>query len=133
MTDVEDTEDAEDRTGEGPCGDVAAYVLGVLDPAQREVFARHLAGCEGCQGDAADFGVFTPVLRQSVSSLGPPRPCGVTRSIMLVVAGIVVAVAAVLSVVESLAAHPSDPVELDSLLRAEGVSVSTPFVLFRHV
>jgi anti-sigma factor RsiW len=129
---MEHAENAEDRAGEGPCGDIAAYVLGVLDPAQREIFARHLAGCEGCERDAADFGMFMPVLRQSVSSLGPPaasRPCRITRSILLVAAGIVVAVAAVLSVVESLATHTDDPVELGSLLRADSASS----VLFRQV
>ncbi|WP_053738434.1 hypothetical protein [Nocardia sp. NRRL S-836] len=134
--DRDDTEEAGNRAGEGSCGDVAAYVLGVLDPVQWEAFARHLAGCEGCRLDVADFGTFTPVLRQSVSSLGPPvtsRPCRVTRSILLVAAGIMVAVAAVLSVVESLAPHTDDPVGLGSLLRADGVSVSAPSDLFRQV
>jgi len=105
---VEQDADAENRTSlEGPCGDVAAYVLGVLDPAQHVIFSRHLAGCESCQRDAADFGMFAPALRQSV---GPPRePCRITGSILLVAAGFVVAIAAVLSIAESLAEHVEDP------------------------
>ena len=28
--------------------DVAAYALGLLDPADRQAFEEHLAGCPGC-------------------------------------------------------------------------------------
>ncbi|MFI6100464.1 zf-HC2 domain-containing protein [Lentzea sp. NPDC051213] len=126
-------EDAENRTSpEGPCGDVAAYVLGVLDPAQHVIFSRHLAGCESCQGDAADFGMFTPVLRQSV---GPPvathHPWRVTRSILVVAAGVMVALAAVLSVVESMSPHVQDPVEAGFLTYAHPVH-DGPFPLFQY-
>lgn len=112
---VEQVADAENRTSpDGPCGDVAAYVLGVLDPAQHVIFSRHLAGCESCRRDAADFGMFAPALRQSV---GPPRePCRITGSILVVAAGFVVAIAAVLTIAESLAEHVEDP--------AGGVSVN---------
>lgn len=107
----EGEDDAENRTGvEDLCGDVAAYALGVLDPAQQKIFAQHLTGCEGCQRDAADFGMFAPVLRQVVSRPVASRPCRITRSILVLAAGFVVAVAAVLSVVESLATHVDDPV-----------------------
>lgn len=128
-----EAEDAENRTSpEGPCGDVAAYVLGVLDPAQHVIFSRHLAGCESCQRDAADFGMFAPVLREVVSQPPEREPCQITRSILLVAAGVVVAVAAVLSVVESLSSHADDPAEVGSLTRAESAH-REPFPLFRLV
>ncbi|MFS8101585.1 zf-HC2 domain-containing protein [Lentzea alba] len=132
--------DAENRMSpEGPCGDVAAYALGVLDPAQHVIFSRHLAGCESCRRDAADFGMFAPVLRQVVSPPAGHPPCRITRSILLVAAGVVVAIAAVLSVVESLSSHVDDPVERSSLIRAESAHGSAltehaeTFPLFRHV
>ncbi|WP_439664364.1 zf-HC2 domain-containing protein [Lentzea sp. HUAS TT2] len=105
---------------EGPCGDVAAYVLGVLDPAQHVTFSRHLAGCEDCQRDSADFGMFTPTLRPVLreNPPGPRQPCSMTRSILLVAAGVVVAIAAVLSVVESWSSQGSNPVDLGTLTRA---------------
>ncbi|SMD14582.1 zf-HC2 domain-containing protein [Lentzea albidocapillata] len=117
-------QDDENRTSpEGPCGDVAAYVLGVLDPAQHVSFSRHLAGCETCRLDAADFGVFVPVLRPVLTESPPGmrEPCAVARSILLVAAGVVVAIAAVLSVVDSLASHADNPVDVGTLTRAEPV------------
>ena len=127
-----EAEDAENRTSpDGPCGDVAAYVLGVLEPAQHVIFSRHLTGCESCQRDAADFGMFAPVLREVVSQPDEQRPCQLTRSILLVAAGVVVAVAAVLSVVESLSSHVDDPVQVGSLTRA-GSAHGEPFPLFRR-
>ncbi|MDT7782187.1 MAG: hypothetical protein QOF58_606 [Pseudonocardiales bacterium] len=138
--------DGENRTSpDGPCGDVAAYALGVLDPAQHVIFSRHLAGCESCQRDAADFGAFAPALRQVVHPriAGPPggrRPCHisgrVTRGILMLAACVVVAIAAVLTVVESLSTQPVDPVEARTLTRAESAQTQTcsgPFPLFRHV
>ncbi|MEV6238845.1 zf-HC2 domain-containing protein [Lentzea sp. NPDC051838] len=136
----EDPDDENRTSPEGPCGDVAAYVLGVLDPAQHVIFSRHLAGCESCQRDAADFGMFAPVLRQVVhppaghrqrAILGPISG-RITRSVLVVAAGVVVAIAAVLTVVESLSAHTVDPVEAGTLTRAESAH-SEPFPLFRHV
>jgi anti-sigma factor RsiW len=126
-------EDAENRTSpDGPCGDVAAYVLGVLEPAEHVIFSRHLAGCESCQRDGADFGMFAPVLREVVSQPAEQPPCEITRSILLVAAGVVVAIAAVLSVVESLSSHVDDPVEVSSVTRAESALGET-FPLIRPV
>jgi anti-sigma factor RsiW len=125
-------QDDENRTSpEGPCGDVAAYVLGVLDPAEHVSFSRHLAGCEDCRSDAADFGMFAPVLRPALteSPPGTREPCSVARSILLVAAGVVVAIAAVLSVVDSLASHADNPVDVGTLTRAETVHVER----FPHV
>ena len=125
--------DDENRTSpEGPCGDVAAYVLGVLDPAQHVIFSRHLAGCESCQCDAADFGMFAPVLRQVVGQPTGRPPCRITRGILLVAAGFVVAVAAVLSVVESWSSQPDDPVEISNRTRAESARDES-FSLSWHV
>lgn len=130
---VYEVKDEENRTSpDGPCGGVAAYVLGVLDPAQHVIFSRHLAGCEGCQRDAVDFGVFAPVLRQVVSKPAGRQPCRITRSILVLAAGVVVAIAAVLSIVESWCSRADDPVELGSLTRAQSVH-GEPFPLFRHV
>lgn len=129
----EEAPDDENRTSpEGPCGDVAAYVLGVLEPAQHVIFSRHLAGCESCRRDAADFGMFAPVLREVVGQPAGRHPCRITRSILVVAAGVVVAIAAVLSVVESLTTHPADSVEVGTLTRAES-SRADQFPLFRHV
>ncbi|MDX8029576.1 zf-HC2 domain-containing protein [Lentzea sp. BCCO 10_0856] len=128
-----DAADDENRTSpEGPCGDVAAYVLGVLDPAQHVIFSRHLAGCESCQRDAADFGMFAPVLRQAVSRPVGHPPCRLTRSILVVAAGVVVAVAAVLSVAESWSSDLDDPVEIGNLTRAEPAR-GEPFPLFWQI
>jgi anti-sigma factor RsiW len=131
--DVHEVGDGENRTSpDGPCGDVAAYVLGVLEPAQHVIFSRHLAGCETCQRDAADFGMFAPVLREVVRQPAERRPSQVTRSILMLTAGVVVAIAAVLSVVESLCSHAEDPVELSSLARAVSVHAE-PFPLLRQL
>jgi Putative zinc-finger len=128
-----EVQDDENRTSpDGPCGDVAAYVLGVLDPAQHVTFSRHLAGCEGCRRDAADFGMFAPVLRQAVSQPTGHESCRITRSILVLAAGVVVAIAAVLSIVESLCSAADNPVEPGSLTRAESVH-GEPFPLFRDV
>ncbi|MFD9702199.1 zf-HC2 domain-containing protein [Lentzea sp. NPDC059081] len=124
--------DDENRADDGgPCGDVAAYVLGVLDPAQHVAFSRHLAGCGNCQDDAAEFGVFVPVLRPALRPV-VRTPFRVTRGILVVAAGVVVAVAAVLSVVESLSSHVNNPVERSSVLRAEPAHAE-PFPLFGSV
>ena len=47
----------EDRITNGRrCGDdVAAYVLGALEPGELEAFRRHLAGCADCQREVAEF------------------------------------------------------------------------------
>jgi anti-sigma factor RsiW len=111
-------------------------VLGVLDPAQHVIFSRHLAGCESCHRNAADFGMFAPMLRQVVHPPEENRQCPIsgriTRGILLVAAGVVVAIAAVLTVVESLSDHAADPAEARTLTRAASAH-SEPFPLFRHV
>lgn len=127
-------QDDENRTDpEGPCGDVAAYALGVLDPAEHVRFSRHLAGCEDCERDVADFGMFAPVLRPVLQDCPPGarRPCPIARSILLVAAGVVVAIAAVLSVVESLSSH-ADQVDVGSLTRAQSTHAQ-PFELLGRV
>lgn len=131
---AEHEQDQEDRAGqEAPCGDVAAFALGVLDPAEHVAFSRHLAGCGNCRRDAADFGEFAPVLRPVLRE-NPPgarRPYSIARSVLVVAAGVVVAIAAVLSVVESLASH-ADPVDVSTLIRAEPAHVELSGLLERE-
>ena len=54
----------EDRITNGRrCGDdAAAYVLGALEPAELEAFRRHLAGCDTCQTEVAEFEQITGAL-----------------------------------------------------------------------
>jgi hypothetical protein len=35
--------------------DVAAYALGLLEPADRQAFEEHLAGCQGCAAELAEL------------------------------------------------------------------------------
>ena len=71
-----------DRTaGRRECGgDVAAYALGALDPAEAEAFRRHLETCAVCQEELASF-------EQVVNELpgaAPPHkaPAAVRRKVM---------------------------------------------------
>ncbi|GLZ34239.1 hypothetical protein Lesp02_64260 [Lentzea sp. NBRC 105346] len=89
--------------------DVAAYALGVLAPEDAEAFEWHLTRCGDCQREMDEFSSFAPLLREpsarAALAMSVRAPlCKVARSLLLVAAGFVVAVAAVLSVVESLAA-----------------------------
>ena len=61
-------------------GDVAAYALGALDPAEAEAFRRHLETCAVCKEELASF-------QQVVNELplaAPPRgaPAAVRRKVM---------------------------------------------------
>jgi anti-sigma factor RsiW len=61
-------------------GDVAAYALGALDPAEAEAFRRHLETCAVCQEELASF-------QQVVNELplaAPPHeaPAAVRRKVM---------------------------------------------------
>jgi len=47
----------------------AGYALDALDPTEREVFERHLAGCEQCQEELASFWEVTSAL--AVAADGP--------------------------------------------------------------
>ena len=47
----------------------AGYALDALDPAEREVFERHLTGCEQCQEELASFWEVTGAL--AVAADGP--------------------------------------------------------------
>lgn len=47
----------------------AGYALDALDPAEREEFERHLAGCDQCQDDLASFWEVTSAL--AVAADGP--------------------------------------------------------------
>jgi anti-sigma factor RsiW len=38
------------------CTDVGAYVLGALEPGERDRFAEHLRGCDPCRTEVAELG-----------------------------------------------------------------------------
>lgn len=100
--------------------DVAAYALGVLDREDAVAFEGHLAGCERCQLELGDFTGLTPMLREPAAraalamSVRAPM-CQAARSVLYVAAGFVVAIAAVLSVVEALAGGGVEPSRLTSV------------------
>ncbi|WP_354639252.1 anti-sigma factor [Kitasatospora camelliae] len=57
--------------------DVGAYVLGVLDPADRDRFEAHLAGCPRCAADVAELGSLEPLLAELAEVGGPAeQPSG---------------------------------------------------------
>jgi hypothetical protein len=60
---------------EDPHLDVGAYVLGILDPEDRERFEQHLAGCPQCIAEAGQLGGLEPLLAELAATGGvePPR------------------------------------------------------------
>ncbi|MFF2656336.1 hypothetical protein ACFVUH_03120 [Kitasatospora sp. NPDC058032] len=55
--------------------DVGAYVLGVLDPAERAAFAAHLAaGCPQCAGQLAELGPVEALLGDYAAAADPVDP-----------------------------------------------------------
>ncbi|MEU4117324.1 zf-HC2 domain-containing protein [Kitasatospora sp. NPDC028055] len=57
----------------GPSGgsehlDVASYVLGLLEPAERAGFELHLADCPQCTGQVGELGFVEPMLGEYVAS-----------------------------------------------------------------
>jgi anti-sigma-K factor RskA len=63
------------------CGeDVAAYVLGALEPAEAEAFRRHLADCAACQEEVQAFQQVTDTLPARRASYELPR--GLRRRVM---------------------------------------------------
>ena len=54
--------------------DDAAYLLGALEPAQREAFERHLRGCPICRDRIAEFGEMPQVLARADVSAWVPEP-----------------------------------------------------------
>jgi anti-sigma factor RsiW len=49
----------------------AGYALDALDPAEREAFERHLAGCEQCQEELASFWEVTASLAAAADERAP--------------------------------------------------------------
>ena len=52
--------------------DVAAYALGLLDPADRQAFEEHLAGCPGCAAELAELSDMKGLLTGIDPVAGPP-------------------------------------------------------------
>ena len=53
-------------------GDLGAYLLGVLDQDERELFAAHLAGCERCRAEAHELEGALGLLARSAAPVAPP-------------------------------------------------------------
>jgi len=52
--------------------ELAAYLLGALEPAEVEAFERHAEGCERCQAEARWFAPAMQALPESVERMQPP-------------------------------------------------------------
>lgn len=66
-------------------GDAAGYALGALEPVEAEAFERHLAECERCAEDLAEFGHVVDAL-----AISPPQyraPSELRRRVMTSVRG----------------------------------------------
>lgn len=50
----------------------AGYALDALDPAEREAYERHLAGCDQCQEELASFWEVTGALAAAAGGPAPP-------------------------------------------------------------
>ncbi len=62
-----------DARGCGRNGDVAAYALGALDPAEVEQFRTHLESCAACRDDLAGFRQVVDVLPMAPPQHPVPR------------------------------------------------------------
>ena len=58
----------------------AGYALDALDPAEREEYERHLAGCTQCQEELASFWEVTGAL--ALAADGPAPPPGLRERIL---------------------------------------------------
>jgi anti-sigma-K factor RskA len=65
-------------------GDLAAYALGALDPAEVQSFEAHLAGCAICRDELAAFQAVVNELPTSVPAV--PAPKRLRRQVMAAVA-----------------------------------------------
>jgi anti-sigma-K factor RskA len=54
-------------------GDLAAYMLGALEPGEAAEFERHLEGCEQCRAEMRWFEPAVATLPESVERQEPPR------------------------------------------------------------
>jgi anti-sigma factor RsiW len=63
------------------CGeDVAAYVLGALEPDEAEAFRRHIADCAACRDEVAEFEQVTGALPPAGAVYAVPK--GLKRRVM---------------------------------------------------
>jgi Anti-sigma-K factor rskA/Putative zinc-finger len=54
--------------------DVAGYVLGALEPADKETFEQHLRACKRCEAEAEELRAIPGLLRQAAPPVDPPLP-----------------------------------------------------------
>lgn len=60
--------------GQPDCGgDVAAYVLGALEPAEANALREHLQSCSACRNELASLQEVADALPLATSQLAPPR------------------------------------------------------------
>ncbi len=52
----------------------APYVLGSLEPDERRIFEAHLAGCEACRTEVADFAPIPGLLSRAAPPADEPAP-----------------------------------------------------------
>jgi anti-sigma-K factor RskA len=66
--------DQEAMSGTHDCGgDVAAYLLGALDPAEAEAFRRHLERCAVCRDEVDSLGGVVQALPMAAPQVRPPK------------------------------------------------------------
>ena len=123
--------------------DAAAYVLGALEPGEREAFEAHLPGCPTCSGEVREFtelpGVLAHAPVEDMDAPPPPedllgnlvvevrrsRRRRLLRSVLVTAAAIVVfAVAAVTAVTTMSPAEPAPTLDV-ALDPVATVSVSS--------
>jgi hypothetical protein len=55
-----------------PHPDLAGYVLGILEPAESDAFAAHLAECSACRAEVAELSALPDLLRRADVAVEPP-------------------------------------------------------------
>ncbi len=64
---------ADQISGKGDCGtDLAAYVLGALEPEEAQALQKHLTTCAVCRDEVAALQSVTEVLLLAAPQLAPP-------------------------------------------------------------
>src|SRR5437763_10717805 len=56
--------------------DLGGYVLGTLEPSEREAFEAHLGTCEVCRAEVEELSVLPPLLRRATTAAPAQPPAG---------------------------------------------------------